>query len=77
VLDNTIQQEEFQEDIRQDLLFYLKEKLNNELITLTSSVKIEAGKKARLYTAQEKFDYLLKKNPDLGKLKQEFNLDLD
>jgi DNA polymerase-3 subunit gamma/tau len=77
VLDNVIQQEEFQKDIKQDLLIYLKEKLNNELISITSSVKIEGGKKARLYTSQEKFDYLFKKNPDLGKLKQEFNLDLD
>jgi len=77
VLDNTIQQDEFQRDIRQDLLDYLKEKLNNELISLTSSVKTEKGKQPRLYTAQEKFDYMLKKNPDLGKLKQEFNLDLD
>jgi DNA polymerase-3 subunit gamma/tau len=77
VLDNTIQQEEFQEDIKHDLLIYLKEKLNNELISLTSSVKIEGGKRPRLYTAQEKFDYMLKKNPDLGKLKQDFNLDLD
>jgi DNA polymerase-3 subunit gamma/tau len=77
VLDNTIQQDEFQRDIRQDLLVYLKEKLNNELISLTSSVKTEKGKQPRLYTAQEKFDYMLRKNPDLGKLKQEFNLDLD
>jgi len=77
ILDNTIQQDEFQRDIRQDLLIYLKEKLNNELIILTSSVKTEKGKQPRLYTAQEKFDYMLRKNPDLGKLKQEFNLDLD
>lgn len=77
ILDNTIQQDEFQRDIRQDLLVYLKEKLNNELIILTSSVKTEKGKQPRLYTAQEKFDYMLRKNPDLGKLKQEFNLDLD
>jgi DNA polymerase-3 subunit gamma/tau len=77
ILDNTIQQDEFQRDIRQDLLVYLKEKLNNELISLTSSVKTEKGKQPRLYTAQEKFDYMLRKNPDLGKLKQEFNLDLD
>jgi DNA polymerase-3 subunit gamma/tau len=77
LLDNTIQLDEFQRDIRPDLLIYLKEKLNNELISLTSSVKTEKGKQPRLYTAQEKFDYMLRKNPDLGKLKQEFNLDLD
>lgn len=77
VLDNTIQQDEFQRDIKQDLLVYLKEKLNNELISVATSVKSEKGKQPRLYTAQEKFDYMIKKNPDLGKLKQEFNLDLD
>jgi DNA polymerase-3 subunit gamma/tau len=77
VLDNTAQQEEFLRDIKQDLLDYLKEKLNNQLISLTSSVKSEKEKQSRLYTSQEKFEHMLKKNPDLGKLRQEFNLDLD
>jgi DNA polymerase III subunit gamma/tau len=77
VFDNVIQQDEFNENIRQDLLIYLKGKLNNELINLTSTVKVEAEKKARLYTSEEKFNYLVKKNPDLGKLKQEFNLDIE
>jgi DNA polymerase-3 subunit gamma/tau len=77
VFDNVIQQDEFNENIRQDLLIYLKEKLNNELISLTSIVKVEAEKKARLYTAEEKFNFLVKKNPDLGKLKQDFNLDFE
>lgn len=77
VLDNTVQQEEFQRDIKQDLLDYLKEKLNNQLISITSSVKSEKEKKSRLYTSRDKFEHMIKKNPDLGKLKQEFNLDLD
>ena len=77
ILDNTVQQEEFQRDIKQDLLDYLKEKLNNHLISLTSSVKSEIEKKSILYTSRDKFEHMLKKNPDLGKLKQEFNLDLD
>jgi len=77
ILDNTVQQEEFQRDIKQDLLDYLKEKLNNHLISLTSSVKSEIEKKSVLYTSRDKFEHMLKKNPDLGKLKQEFNLDLD
>lgn len=77
VLDNIVQQEEFQRDIKQDLLDYLKEKLNNQFISIISSVKNETEKKSRLYTSRDKFEHLLKKNPDLGRLKQEFNLDLD
>ena len=77
ILDNTVQQDEFQRDIKQDLLDYLKEKLNNQVISLTSSVKSEKEKKSILYTSREKYEHMLKKNPDLGKLRQEFNLDLD
>jgi DNA polymerase-3 subunit gamma/tau len=77
VLDNSVQQEEFQRDIKQDLLDFLKDKLNNQLISITTSVKSENEKKTRLYTSSDKFEHMLKKNPDLGKLKQEFNLDLD
>lgn len=77
VLDNSVQQEEFQREIKQDLLDFLKEKLNNQLISIASSVKSEKEKQSRLYTSRDKFEHMLKKNPDLGKLKQEFNLDLD
>jgi hypothetical protein len=30
-----------------------------------------------LYTAEEKYDHMIKKNPNLGKLKERFNLDFE
>ena len=31
----------------------------------------------KIYTEQDKFDFLIKKNPELGTLKSRFNLDFD
>ena len=31
----------------------------------------------KIYTDQDKLEYLMKKNPELGKLKSKFNLDFD
>ena len=37
--------------------------------------KSQNGK--RIYTEQDKLEYLVKKNPELGKMKSRFNLDFD
>jgi hypothetical protein len=45
-----------------------------EIITEIADVE-QNGKK--IYTEQDKLDYLMKKNPELGELKTRFNLDFD
>ncbi len=45
-----------------------------EIITEVAEVE-QNGKK--IYTEQDKLDYLMKKNPELGELKTRFNLDFD
>lgn len=69
-------QEEVIKNIKINLLNYLKKNLNNFSIDVVTFIteKIESNK---LYTAEDKFDHMAKKNPDLLKLKQQFNLDFE
>ena len=77
MFDNTTQKDEFEKELRHDMLKFLKAKLKNSRITIELTVKPDDGTKSTLYTAEEKFDHMNKKNPYLGKLKQEFNLDFE
>lgn len=64
------------DNIRQELVLYLRKKLNNRNILLKSeAVKIESHK--RIYTNSEKFEYLAEKYPALRNLRQRFDLDVD
>ncbi|MCC5931606.1 MAG: hypothetical protein JJU28_20335 [Cyclobacteriaceae bacterium] len=64
------------DNIRQELVLFLRKKLNNRNILLKSeAVKVESHK--RLYTNSEKFEYLAEKYPALRSLKQRFDLDVD
>jgi len=77
LLDNTTQKDEFNKEIRQDLTRYLKISLNNTQLEIIPSVKVEDSDQVKLYTAEEKYEFMNKKNPNLGKMKQHFNLDFD
>lgn len=56
------------------LMPYLKNKLNNHQIkydiTISKTVRIETA-----YSQKEKYDLLIKINPELEKLRQSFNLE--
>jgi len=69
--------DEFEKEVRQDIVQFLRKKLKNSRITIELAVKQDDGEKGTLYTAEEKFDHMNKKNPYLGKLKQQFNLDFE
>ncbi|OFX85415.1 MAG: DNA polymerase III, subunit gamma and tau [Bacteroidetes bacterium GWF2_33_16] len=75
LIDNNLQ-EEMINDIRNELIAFLKVELKNKNIEL-KLVLNESTQESKLYTSEEKFRHLLSKNEDLGKLKQEFNLDFD
>ena len=55
------------------LLGHLCEKLNNNRIKMDIRI-VEKEEIEMIYTATEKYDYLLKKNPNIEKLKELFNL---
>jgi len=74
-IDNNLQEEKIN-DIRSELLEFLRIELKNSKIEL-KLIMNESVQESKLYTSEEKFKHLLSKNEELGKLKQEFNLDFE
>ncbi|MGE0088801.1 MAG: DNA polymerase III subunit gamma/tau [Bacteroidales bacterium] len=74
-IDNNLQEEKIN-DIRAELLDFLRVELNNSQIEL-KLIMDESVQESKLYTSEEKFKHLLAKNEELGRLKQEFNLDFE
>jgi DNA polymerase-3 subunit gamma/tau len=74
-LTNSIE-EPLLQHIRLQLNTYLRDKLNNNLISVVG-VLMEAGSKKVVYTNKEKFDHLAEKNPALKELKERLGLDTD
>ena len=72
---NPGQQQEL-ENSAVDLLPYLRSNLRNTRIQMSIRI-IESNEKHLAYTSTEKYDLLLRTNPVLTKLKEEFNLILD
>jgi len=68
-------QEEALDKIKHELLGHLRRELNRN-IELLFCIN-ETVKESRLYLPEDKYEHMLKKNPDLAVLKQKFNLDFD
>ena len=64
------------EGLQQELLTYLRTKLNNNSIQLITEIEKVENKKL-IYTNSEKFDYLAEKYPNLRDLKKRLDLDTD
>lgn len=75
-IDNNLQEQKINE-IRNELIDYLKRQLKNSNIELKLIISEAEEENNKLYTAEDKFKHMLSKNQDLNKLKQEFNLDLE
>ncbi|HSH19782.1 MAG TPA: hypothetical protein VLA03_04990 [Draconibacterium sp.] len=72
-IENTVQ-EDLVNQIKTDLVSWLRMELKNSKIQLTTIIT-EKVKGRIIYTDAEKYDELLKKNPSLALLRQKFNLD--
>ena len=77
ILSNSALLEEFNRDIKPGLVTYLEEALQNNQFRLLPVVSEDKQQHNALYTSEEKFEHMLKKNPELGKLKERFNLDFE
>ncbi|MBB6612803.1 DNA polymerase III subunit gamma/tau [Pontibacter sp. Tf4] len=74
-LDNHVMMDQFSA-LRPALLAELKSQLNNRTIVLRAEV-VEIQDEKRLYTSQDKFNYLAEKFPVIVDLKQRLGLDTD
>ncbi|HTJ52121.1 MAG TPA: hypothetical protein VL443_21820 [Cyclobacteriaceae bacterium] len=69
-------QETMLNNLKSELTTFIREKLKNNFITLTSQLQVIDDKKV-IYTSREKFEYLANKNPILNELKDRLMLDTD
>ena len=77
LLNSEAQRDNFMKNIRSDLAQFICEATGVKTVEfLTEVVEIEQNGK-KIYTDQDKLDFLIKKNPELGQLKSKFNLDFD
>lgn len=76
-IDNPLQEEKINE-VKNDLLIFLRKELQNAGIDLILNIKAEQEEtNNKLYTAEDKFRHMAEKNENLKKLKQDFNLDFE
>jgi DNA polymerase-3 subunit gamma/tau len=77
IFSNSSQIEDFNRDIKQDLVSFLEDALQNTQFKIIPVVQEQESNENILYTSEEKYDHMIKKNPNLGKLKERFNLDFE
>jgi len=76
LMDNETQVEDFNLNVKTELLQYLRKTLNNSAINIVTDIE-EKESPRRIYTAEEKFQELASRNPLLIKMRKDFNLDFD
>jgi len=72
-VDNTIQHEHLN-GYKEELMLFIRKKLNNSGIILESDIA-EVNMENKLYTSDDKFKHLAKKNSALEKLKKDLGLE--
>lgn len=74
--ENEVQIQQFNENIKIELLTTLRTKLKNHLIDIELGInEQEKNDKKILYTTSEKYNFLVEKHPLISVLKQKFGLD--
>ena len=76
VFSNQAQQDDFVKNLKQEMTEFLRNELQNDNISIEMVIS-ETEQKNLLYTEEDKFRHMLAKNPALGKLKQQMNLDFE
>ena len=70
-------QSKYFEEARDEIISLLRTELKNDAISVIVKVE-ESGSNAKIvYTAEERYQFLLEKNPQLDDFRKEFQLDID
>jgi hypothetical protein len=72
-IENTVQEDSINL-IKPELVSYLRRELRNSKISLITKITEKTHGRV-IYTDEEKYSEMLKKNPNLAVLKKKFNLD--
>ncbi len=72
-IENSVQEDNINQ-IKPELVSWLRKELHNSKISLVTKIT-EKSRGRVIYTDEEKYNEMLKKNPSLSVLKQKFNLD--
>jgi hypothetical protein len=63
--------------VKKPLAAYIRDKTGIAMLEIIAEVTENKGNGKKIYTEQDKLDFLIRKNPELGTLKSRFNLDFD
>jgi len=77
LLNSEAQRDNFIKKIKPELLAYIQEAIGLSGVEIITEVVENEQNKKKIYTEQDKLEFLVKKNPELGKLRSRFNLDFD
>ena len=75
--NNSTQLDEFILEIKKELTDYLSKMLDNNVFMIIPELPEEISGGKQLYTQEDKYKYLRKKNPAIDQLKKDFNLDFE
>ena len=77
LLNSELQRDNFLKNIKSGLLAYIKNVTGLSAIEIVTEVSENTQNGKKIYTEQDKLEFLVGKNPELEKLKTRFNLDFD
>ncbi len=75
-LENELQ-EDYLNSVRDRILPFLRQALNNDSITVRTQVQAGSVNARLVYTPDERFAFLLEKNPHLDDFREQFQLDIE
>lgn len=77
LLNTEAQKDNFQKNIKGELTRYIRETTKMTIVEILPEVLEKSLEKKKIYTDQDRLEYMLRKNPEIGTLKTRFGLDFD
>ena len=70
-------QSDYLESVRDELVNSFRQELKNDSIIVNIQIEESDSNAKIVYTAEERYNFLLEKNPELDEFRKEFQLDID